>query len=50
MFKEYVSKIQGANERERERERDETRPFLLFPSFSKLIFLVASENEKLLML
>jgi len=46
MFKEYVS--QGANERER--ERDETRPFLLFPSFSKLIFLVASENEKLLML
>jgi len=46
MFKEYVSKIQGANER----ERDETRPFLLFPSFSKLIFLVASENEKLLML
>jgi hypothetical protein len=44
MFKEYVSKFQGANERER--ERDEARPFLLSPSFLRRIFPVGSGNEK----
>jgi len=42
MFKEYVSKFQGANER----ERDEARPFLLSPSFLRRIFPVGSGNEK----